>query len=235
MKTLGLIGGTSWVSTLDYYKQLNRGIQLAKGGSHSPELILYSVNFQEFKDRFDRGDWEGVGRELLHISRKLETAGAHALMLCSNTTHIVAKDLESNLGIPVLHIADATAAEIKGKGLKKVGLLGTLFTMEHGYFQEKLLASEVETLIPNRAEREYLNHNIFEELSKEIFTEEARIKYLQIISELVHEGAEGIIFGCTEIPLLLEGQDLTIPCFDTLKIHIDYGIQFLLSPNARAI
>jgi len=228
MRTLGLIGGTSWVSTLDYYKLLNRGINQSLGGLNSCKLMVYSVNFQEFKNHFDQDDWAWVAQELTEIAAKLEKAGADAIMLCSNTTHLVADQIISKIGIPLLHIADATADCLRNNGIHKTALLGTQFTMEHGYFQKKLLEKGIETLIPDKEDRDYLNRNIFEELTKEVFTPTARQKYLDIIKGLKDQGAEAVIYGCTEIPILLEGHNTGIPSFDTLQIHVDYGIRFAL-------
>jgi len=228
MKILGLIGGTSWVSTQDYYRNLNRGIQEALGGVASAELILYSVNFQEFKDRFERDDWEGVCQQLITIARKLEISGATAIVLCANTPHRVAPEIRAKINIPLLHIVDAVGEKILEKGLIKVGLLGTRSTMEFGFYQEILGKLGIEVLIPDQLDCDFLDHNIYEELTRDVFTQESREKYKEIIDKLKEQGIEGIIYGCTEIPILLKDWDSGIPIFDTLKIHCDSIIHFAL-------
>lgn len=193
---------------------------------NSAKIILYSVNFQEFKDHFDRDEWNWVADEITRIAQSLEEAGANAIILCSNTTHVVADKVIPRLRVPLLHIAEATGIRLKEEGIKRTALLGTQFTLESGYYQEKLGRLGIETLIPHKKDREYLNQNIFQELSNEFFTLEAREKYLEIIKDLVKQGAEAVIYGCTEIPILLEGYNLGVPSFDTLQIHVDYGISF---------
>jgi len=229
MKTLGLIGGTTWLSTVDYYRYINQLTGERSGGSTSARLILYSVNFAEFKAWADAGDWETIGERLSEIAVKLETAGAEAIVLCSNTTHIVAGAVQQSVSIPVLHIVDAVAKEIEKQNAKKVALLGTRFTMEQDFFKNKLLEYNIETIIPGGEERAFIHNSIFDELGKEIFLDVTKQRYLEIIRGLNEKGAEGIILGCTEIPLLIKQDDCSVPVFDTTLIHAKYAVDFALS------
>ena len=229
MKTLGLIGGTTWVSTVDYYRYINQLTNEKLGDSNSAKLLLYSVNFDEFKKLADANEFEKIGEILSEIAQKLENAGAEGIVLCSNTTHIVADAVQNSVNVPVLHIADAIAGEITKQNLKKVALLGTKFTMERDFIKEKLLKYGIETTIPDETGRDFIHWSIFAELGKEIFSDETKKKYLEIIENLQTKGAEGVIFGCTEIPLLIKPEDCNIPTFDTAFIHAKYAVDFSLS------
>ena len=229
MKTLGLIGGTTWLSTVDYYRYLNQLTEERSGGSASARLLLYSVNFAEFKALADAGDWKEIGVRLSDIAVKLEAAGAEAIVLCSNTTHIVADEVGQSINIPVLHMVDAVAREIERKHAKKVALLGTRFTMEQGFYKDGLARYDIETMIPETEDRNFIHNSIFDELGKEIFRDETKQRYLEIIDTLNKNGAEGVILGCTEIPLLIKQDDCNIPAFDTTLIHAKYAVDFALS------
>jgi aspartate racemase len=229
MKTLGLIGGTTWVSTVDYYKYINQFVAESLGGLNSAQILLYSLNFEELKTLFDAGDWERVAEILAGIARNLETAGAEAIVLCSNTTHIAAEEIGRQINIPLINVTDATAREINRLNLKKVALLGTRFTMEKDFYPKKLRSFAIETIIPNVEEREFINSSIFNELGKNIFTAETKKKYLEIIENLNMRGAQGVIFGCTEIPMLLAAEDCPIPSFDTTLIHARAAAEFALA------
>jgi aspartate racemase len=230
MKTLGLIGGTTWVSTVDYYTYINQLTAERLGGNSSAQLILYSLNFTEIKSRADVGDWDGIGKILSGIAQKLETAGAAGIVLCANTMHIVAPDVQATVGIPVLHIVDAVAKEIKANNADKVALLGTGFTMDHVFYPDRLREFGIETVVPDKEDRDFIHNSIFDELGKEIFLDATKQKYLQIIDKLNKEkDAQGIILGCTEIPLLIKQQDCSIPVFDTTMIHAKYAVDFALS------
>ena len=229
MKTLGLIGGTTWLSTVDYYRYINQITGERYGGDASARLILYSVNFSEFKAWADAGDWDTITERLSEIAAKLKTAGAEAIVLCSNTTHIAADAIQQSIGIPVLHIVDAVAKEIENLPAKKVALLGTRFTMEKDFYKSKLLGFGIETIIPEAEDRDFIHNSIFDELGKEIFRDETKQRYLEIIDKLNREGAEGIILGCTEIPLLIKQSDCSVPVFDTTLIHAKYAVDFALS------
>jgi aspartate racemase len=235
MKTLGLIGGTTWVSTVDYYSYINKMAAERLGGSASAQMILYSVNFAEIKGWADEGDWEAIGARLSAISQKLESIGAEAIVLCANTMHIVADKVQQSIGIPILHIVDAVAKEIEKNNAKKVALLGTGFTMDNDFYQNRLLKFGIETIVPEADDRKFIHNSIFDELGKETFRDETKQKYLEIIDSLNKNGAEGIILGCTEIPLLIKQSDCDIPVFDTTMIHAKYAVDFALSSQGRAV
>jgi aspartate racemase len=228
MKTLGLIGGTSWVSTVDYYKLINQQINQRLGGLNAARLILYSMNYEEFKPPLDPKDWAAISEGLIKIAKNLEYSGAECLLLCANTPHMAADAIEKNIHIPLIHIAEETAREIKKQGLKKVGLLGTKLTMEQSFFRERLLKYGIEPIIPGEEERDYIHGTIFNELGKGIFTPELKTKYLKMIDDLKGDGAEGIILGCTEIPLLIQQSDCKLPLFDTMLIHATAAVNFAL-------
>ena len=229
MKTLGLIGGTTWVSTVDYYKYINQLTHERLGGSTSARLILYSVNFAEMMKFVNADDWDSVANFLSKAAVKLEAAGAEAIVLCANTTHITADAVQQSVKIPILHIVDAVAEEIKKQGLKKVGLLGTRFTMERDFFKHRLAGYGIEAIVPDAAGREFVHDSIYNELGKDIFRDETRQKYVEIIDDLRAGGAEGVILGCTEIPMLVKQSDCSIPAFDTTLIHAKYAVDFALS------
>jgi aspartate racemase len=229
MKTIGLIGGTSWVSTVDYYRYINKFANERRGGLNYAEILLYSVNFNDVKTLADAGDWEALGKLLSGIARNLENAGAEAIVLCANTIHIVAEKVEENISIPLIHIVDATAREILAQGLKKVALLGTKFTMDNDFYRERLARFEIETVIPNDTERDFIHWSIFEELGKDVFTAATKQKYLEIIENLRARGAQGVIFGCTEIPMLLTPEDSPVPSFDTTFLHAKAAVEFALA------
>ena len=228
MKTLGLIGGTTWVSTVDYYRYINQLVAEKLGGMNSAKILLYSLNFDELKTLFEAGDWRRVAEILTGIAENLETAGAEAIVLCSNTIHIAAAEIESRIRIPLINVTDATAREINRLNLQKVALLGTKFTMESDFYEQKLRAFGIATLVPPPAEREFINSSIFNELGKNIFTAETKQKYLEIIQSLRTRGAEGVVFGCTEIPMLIAPEDCPIPSFDTTLIHARAAAEFAL-------
>ncbi len=230
MKILGLIGGISWVSTVDYYTQINRGINEKLGGLNLSECIIYSFNYQEIKNNNDNNDWESTLLMIVSASKKLEQSGAKGIILCANTMHHIADKIQSEINIPLIHIATVTALEIKKRGIKKVGLLGTKFTMEYDFFRSKLEEQGIETVIPNNAsDKDFVHHTIFEELGRGIVKEETKKRYLSIIDDLKKDGAEGFIAGCTEIPLIIKESDIDIPFFDTALIHSKAAVEFALS------
>ncbi|MBS1797579.1 MAG: aspartate/glutamate racemase family protein [Acidobacteria bacterium] len=229
MKTLGLIGGSSWVSTVDYYRYINKLANERRGGLNYAQLLLYSVNFNDVKSRADAGDWDGLGAFLAGHAQRLEGAGAEAILLCANTLHIVAERVEASVSIPLVHITDATARAILAEGLKKVALLGTRFTMDNDFYKERLARFGIEAVVPDEAERDFIHWSIFEELGKDVFTAETKRKYLEIIERLNKSGADGVIYGCTEIPMLLKPEDCRIPSFDTTLIHARAAVDFALA------
>jgi aspartate racemase len=226
MKTIGLIGGSTYVSTTEYYKTINQLTQKKLGGSYSASILMYSMKFQEFKGLVQSGSFDEVAKYLSNIAINLEKGGAQCLVIGANTPHMYAEAIQQTIKIPIIHIADATAKAIEQKGLKKIALLGTKPTMEQDFYKKKLAAYGIETVIPNEEEREYLNETIFNEFSREIFTPEAKRKYLDIIQRLKSEGAQGVILGCTEIPILIKQEDCDIPVFDTMFIHSEAAVEF---------
>lgn len=219
MKTIGLIGGMSWESTVTYYQIINEAVKERLGGLHSAKCILYSVDFQEIEECQARGDWEKSGEILADAAVSLERAGADFIVICTNTMHKVAPVIQKAVAIPVIHIADATAAELKRKNISKVALLGTKYTMLQEFYKERLMAHGGEVLIPDDAGVELVNRVIYEELCLGIISEASKAEFLRIILELESQGAEGVILGCTEIGLLVKQQDTSVPLFDTTVIH----------------
>lgn len=228
MKTLGLIGGTTWVSTIDYYKYINQLTNEKLGGNSSAQIALYSVNFAVLKELADADNWEQIGIILSNVAKKLEKVGAEAVMLCTNTMHLVADTVQENINVPLLHIVDATAKEIQKQKINKIGLLGTKFTMEKDFYCQKLLQNNIETVVPDLDERDFIHSSIFLELGKNIFKDETKKKYLEIIDNLQQKGSEGVIFGCTEIPMLIKTDDCNVATFDTTLIHAKYAVDFAL-------
>jgi aspartate racemase len=228
MKTIGIIGGLSWYSTSVYYSTINQLTNQQLGGSHSARILLYSVNFVDFKTLQEKDDWNGIGRMLSDFARRLQTAGADCILIASNTPHLVADTVRHNIQIPLLHIAEETAKVITRQNIAKVGLLGTKFTMENDFFKNPLATLGIQTIIPEIVDRESIHNAIFNELTKGIFNDGTKRKFLQIIEKLKMEGAEGIIFGCTEIALLIKPVECSIPVFDTTLIHSNAAVKFAL-------
>lgn len=229
MKLIGLIGGTTWVSTADYYRYLNQQINKRLGGNEYANCILYSFNFGDIWRNNIKGDWESNYQLIKQAAENLKNSGAKGIVLCANTMHMFADRLENDIKLPVIHIAVATAASIKAKGLKNAILLGTKFTMEMDFFKDKLSEQGIKTLIPNEEQRAFIHATIFDELGKEIIRRETKQKYLEIIANLVKQGADSVILGCTEIPLLLKQIDCPTPLFDTTLIHSTAAVDFSLS------
>lgn len=230
MKKIGLVGGISWTSTLDYYRYLNEGINEKLGGLNFAECLISSVNFDNFQ-RFNANyDWEATYHLLLTAAEDLKKAGAAAIVLCANTAHIVADRIANEIQLPLIDITTAVAREIQETGLKKVGLIGTTYTMELDFYKDKLRAYGIEPLIPESQEvRNYLEDTLRNELGRGILNPETKKQYLVIIQSLVDQGAEGMILGCTEIPLLIKAEDLSVPVFDTTKIHAQAAVDFSLN------
>ncbi|HEY4656207.1 MAG TPA: amino acid racemase, partial [Cyclobacteriaceae bacterium] len=190
---------------------------------------LVSIDFQEFKSLLDKNNWDRISEIFIDASRKLEKIGADSIVMCASTPHHVSDTVQKEISIPLLHIAEATANEVLRGEINKVLLLGTKFTMEQEFFKKRLLISKIETLIPDQNDREFIHQNIFAELGRGIFKPETKRKYLDIIDKSVHEGAEGVIFGCTEIPMLIKQEDCRIPTFDTTLLHVRYAVDFALA------
>jgi aspartate racemase len=219
MKKIGLLGGMSWESTLLYYQQINTGVKARLGGLHSAKIVLYSVDFHEIEVLQREGDWDAAGALLAAAAQSLQTAGADFLVICTNTMHKVVPAIEAAIAIPILHIADATAEAAKAQGLQTVGLLGTQFTMEQAFYQERLVQQGLTVLVPEAAERAIVHRVIYEELCLGQVIPESREQYLKIIEGLKGQGAQGIIAGCTEITMLVKQADLALPLLDTTAIH----------------
>jgi len=222
MKTIGLIGGMSWESTVDYYRYLNEGVKESLGGLNSAKILLYSYNFNEVEVMQHSGDWEELTKNMVDKAIKLQEAGANMIAICTNTMHKMAPDIEKAVNIPLIHIADATGAVIKDRKQKKVALLGTTFTMNGDFYKKRIKEKfDIEVLVPNKEDKQIIHNIIYNELCKGIIKEESKSKYIEIIEKLAKEGAEGVILGCTEIPLLIKNGDTSIPVYDTTKIHSD--------------
>ncbi|MDQ0194167.1 aspartate/glutamate racemase family protein [Paenibacillus wynnii] len=219
MKTIGLIGGMSWESSLEYYRIINEEVKNQLGGLHSAKCILYSVDFEEIERYQVEGNWESAGERLGEAAQSLEKAGAEIIVLCTNTMHKVIGFIEEKVNLPVIHIADATAVQIQKANINTVGLLGTRYTMEQDFYKSRIESKRIKVLIPNAEDREVINNVIYEELCLGEIRESSKQYYQKVIQRLVDEGAEGIILGCTEIGLLVKQKDSEVPLFDTTVIH----------------
>jgi aspartate racemase len=228
MKTLGLVGGTGWVSSVDYYRLINQGINEALGGHEFAQCILYSLNFGEIVACNEQNDTEGVYALIKNATEKVIHAGAEGIVLCANTLHKFAGRIQKEFSVPLIHIAESTAWEINKKNLSTVGLLGTKYTMEEDFYTSKLEAANILTIVPEKADREFINTTIYNELLKEIFKEENKNRFLEIMKKLQLQGAEGIILGCTEIPLIIKDDDFNLPLFNTTAIHARAAVNFAL-------
>jgi aspartate racemase len=229
MKTIGLIGGMSWESTVEYYRIINQEMSRRLGGLHSAKMLMYSVDFGEFEPLMREGNWEEIGGHIAKIAKTLEKGGVDIILLCTNTVHKVANWIESAINIPFIHIADAAGEGISREGMKKVGLLGTRYTMEGEFYRNRLTEKfGLTVLIPPEEKRGIVNDVIFNELCKGVINQSSKNQFKAVINELATRGAEGIILGCTEIPMLLKDGDCSIPLFDTTSIHalraVDYAL-----------
>ncbi|XXD11707.1 aspartate/glutamate racemase [Klebsiella sp. R445] len=230
MKTIGLLGGMSWESTIPYYRLINEGVKARLGGLHSASLLLHSVDFHEIEACQSSGQWDRAGEILAQAAYGLQQAGAEGIVLCTNTMHKVAEAIESRCEVPFLHIADGTGRAISAQGQRRVALLGTRYTMEQDFYRGRLQQQfSIETLIPSADDRQRINEIIFDELCLGTFSEASRDIYLQIIAELADQGAEAVIFGCTEIGLLVPPAFSPLPVFDTTAIHASDAVNFMLS------
>ena len=228
MRTLGLLGGMSWESTLPYYRIINERVRARLGGLHSAKLFLYSVDFAEVEAMQMRGDWESAGTLLADAAKSLQRAGAEAIVICTNTMHKVVAAIEQRVALPILHIADATATRVIDAGIHRVGLLGTRFTMEQDFYRGRLSDAGLDVLIPDDAGRGHVHRIIYEELCLGVIREESRVILREVMNDLVTRGAQGIILGCTEIGLLVGDADTSVPTFDTTLIHAEYAADWAL-------
>lgn len=230
MKTIGLIGGMSWESTVPYYRQINQTVKQRLGGLHSARLVLFSVDFHEIEQFQHAGDWDAAGALLAQAARALEAAGAECVVVCTNTMHKVVPAVEAAIAIPLLHIADPTAAAIARAGLATVGLIGTRFTMEQAFYTERLRERHgLQVLIPPPEHRELVHRVIYEELCRGEVLDRSRAAYRRVIAGLIERGAQGVILGCTEISMLVTQQDAAVPLFDTTLIHAVSAAEWALA------
>ncbi|MGC9373047.1 MAG: aspartate/glutamate racemase family protein [Thermovirgaceae bacterium] len=232
MKTIGLIGGLTWESTVEYYRIINELVSRKLGGTHSAKMILWSFDFQEFDHHMNTGEWASIGEKVSDAADILERAGAQLLLICSNTIHKVAEAADGTVGIPLLHIVDTAAAAIREKGFQTVGLLGTKFTMEEDFYRDRLkVMHAIDAIIPDEEDRRFINHVINEELTFGEILPESRDRFLEIIAKLSENGAQGVVLGCTEIPLLVQQKHTEVPIFDTMKLHCMAAVEAALEED----
>jgi len=229
MKTMGLIGGMSWESSLEYYRIINETVKEKLGGLHSAKCIMYSVDFDEVEKLQHHGKWKEATALMIEAAQRIEKAGADFVIICTNTMHKMAEEVQNSIQIPLLHIADVTAEKIKEQGMKKVGLLGTRFTMEEDFYKGRLVEKHgIKVIIPDGKERQIIHNILYDELCLGEIKQISKDKFKKIIDHLVTRGAEGIILGCTEIPLIVHQEDYDIPLFDTTAIHAKAAVEYAL-------
>lgn len=229
MKTIGLIGGMSWESSVEYYKLLNKTVQEKLGGLHSAKCLMFSVDFAEIEVLQHHNRWDELSGIMVEAAKNLKNGGADFIVICTNTMHKLARDIETEANIKVLHIAEVTGEKIIEQGMNKVGLLGTKFTMEEDFYKKVIKnKSNVDVVIPEEKDRESIHAIIYNELCKGIIKSESKAKYIEIIKNLAKQGAQGIVLGCTEIPLLIKQEDVSLPVFDTTLIHAVSAVEFAL-------
>ena len=229
MKTIGLVGGTGWVSTLDYYRYFNELVYAKTNGESTAEVMINSVNYPAIARLTAAGKWDDIAKIITDAAKKLEGAGATCILLGANTMHNVAPQVMAAVNIPLIHIAEVTGKAITNKGIKKIALLGTKYTMTMDFFKDKLALQGIETITPNEADIEIINDGIYKELALGIITDATKQQYLTVMDKLKAAGAEGIILGCTEIPLLIKDKDYNLPLFDTTFIHASAAVEFSLN------
>jgi aspartate racemase len=230
LKTIGLIGGLSWESSAEYYRIINQTVQKKLGGLHSAKSLLYSFDFAQIEELQHQGQWEVAAQMMLDAARSLQKGGADLILICANTMHKMADTIQAQIDLPLLHIADATAQQIVAANFKKIGLLGTIYTMEHDFYKGRLTQKYgLEVIVPTAQERQLVNRVIYDELCVGLVKPESRLSYKQIIANLVAAGAEAIILGCTELMLLVKPEDSTVPLFDTTTIHAETAALYALT------
>jgi aspartate racemase len=229
MKTIGFIGGLTWHSSIDYYRLCNEMVNQRLGGVHSCKMLMYSVDFEEVKQLTFANNWPAIAAMMCDVAARLETAGADCLLLGANTMHNVADEVQAAVKIPLIHIASATALEILKQQINSVALLGTRYTMQMDFYKNKLAEKNITTVIPGNEDMEFINHCIYEEMGKGLFLPESKARVISIINGLKLQGAEGVILGCTELPILIKPEDIPIPSFDTTLIHVKAAVEFVLS------
>jgi len=229
MKTIGLIGGMSWESSLEYYRIINQEVKKKLGGLHSAKSLMFSVDFDEIEKLQHLGNWSEATKIMVDAAKRVERGGADFVIICTNTMHLMAVEVQSSIKIPLLHIADATAEKIKESGLKKIGLLGTKFTMEQDFYIGRLVKNHgLDVLVPDERERSLIHEIIYAELCLGKIDQKSKKQFVTIINRLVNNGAEAVILGCTEIPLLVQQEDVAVPLFDTTRIHAESAVEYSL-------
>jgi len=230
MKTIGMLGGMSWESTASYYKTINQGVKQKLGGLSSAEVCLYSVNFEEIEKLQHAGQWDETALILSKAAQSVEAGGADFLIICTNTMHKVAEQIQRNISIPLLHIADATAAKLVKKGITKAGLLGTRFTMEQDFYKDRLTERfGIEVVVPSSNDQTIVHNVIYDELCRGVINPDSKEQYLTIVKNLFEQGAQAVILGCTEIALLINQNDTSVPLYDTTEIHAEAAVNLALS------
>ncbi len=228
MRTIGIIGGISWLSTIDYYRLINEKINQRLGGVNAGKIILYSVNFEEIKTLTFADDWKGLADMMGAIAARLQAAGAGCILIGANTMHRIADEIQAAVTIPVIHVATETARAVQAKKVKKVALLGTRYTMELDFYPSRFAALGIEVILPPEDDRQYIHDAIYEEMGKGLFLPATKARVLSAITQLALRGAEGVVFGCTELPLLVEQRDCVLPIFNTTLIHAEAAVDFAL-------
>ncbi len=232
MKTIGLLGGMSWESTATYYKEINQGVKEILGGLHSAKISLYSVDFDEIEKLQHRGSWNETAKILSRAAQSVEAGGADFLLICTNTMHKVAEEIQASISIPLVHIADATAEKLISDGIKRAGLLGTKFTMEQGFYKNRVSEKYgIDIIVPNQQDQEIIHSIIYNELCLGKINASSRTKYLEIVGKLFSQGAEAIVLGCTEIALLVQQQHTNVPLYDTTQIHAAKAVKLATCKN----
>lgn len=229
MKTIGLIGGMSWESSLEYYRIINEQVKAKLGGLHSAKSLMYSLDFDQIEKLQHQGKWDELTSILIKAAQDLEKGGADFVLICTNTMHKMAEDVQDNINIPLLHLVDTTADKIKQNRLKKVGLLGTNFTMEEDFYKGRLMNKYgLDVIIPNEKDRKIIHQVIYQELCLGDIKKSSKDRYIEIINKLIESGAEAVILGCTEIPLLIQQEDVKVPLYDTTTIHAEAAVEYSL-------
>ena len=228
MKTIGFIGGLTWLSSMDYYRLLNQLTNQKLGGVSSCKILMYSVEFEEIKTLTVAGDWNGIAAIICKVAQTLEQAGADCILIGANTMHYIAEKVQASIHIPLIHSAEVTASAVALQSLHTVALLGTKYTMLLDFYKNKLAEKNIRTIIPGKEDIEYINDAIYNEMGKGIFLPERKEKFIQIISSLQQQGAQGVVLGCTEIPILIKQTDVDIPVFDTTLLHVQAAVAFAL-------
>jgi len=229
VKTIGLLGGMSWESTAEYYRLANELVRERRGGLHSADCVIRSVDFAVIEKLQSAGEWQAAGRLLASEARALEAAGADLIVLCTNTMHKVAPAIEATISVPFLHIAETTASAIVSEGLATVGLLATRFTMEQDFYIDRLAARGITAIVPSETDRETVHRIIYDELCLGVIRDESRAQYQRIMRDLVERGAQGMVYGCTEIELLVGPRDTTVPVFPTTRLHVEAAVELSLA------